>query len=94
VKSILLNAHTMLDGGELDLRFGVMMEKTRHSHAFALGYVAMLQKGFEQDVRIWEHKVWRDHPVLCDGDGPIMKLRKWYAQFYAPSPATPRSPRS
>jgi hypothetical protein len=20
--------------------------------------------------------------VLCDGDGPIMKLREWYAGFY------------
>jgi 3-ketosteroid 9alpha-monooxygenase subunit A len=91
VKSILVNAHTMLDPGELDLRFGVMMERTRRSLDFARGYVNMLQQGFEQDVRIWEHKVWRDHPVLCDGDGPIMKLRRWYAQFYdAPAPSSAR----
>jgi 3-ketosteroid 9alpha-monooxygenase subunit A len=84
VRSLLLNAHTMLAPDLLDLRFGVMMQRTRHSLDFARSYVEMLQEGFEQDVRIWEHKVWRDHPVLCDGDGPIMKLRRWYAQFYAP----------
>jgi 3-ketosteroid 9alpha-monooxygenase subunit A len=26
-------------------------------------------------------------PVLCDGDGPIMKFRRWYQQFYATEPA-------
>ncbi len=82
VKALLVNAHTMIDAASLDLRFGVMMKSTRHSQRFVESYIDMLQKGFEQDVRIWEHKVWREHPVLCDGDGPIMKLRRWYAQFY------------
>jgi hypothetical protein len=30
-------------------------------------------------------------PVLCDGDGPIMQLRRWYKQFYS-SPDEARSP--
>jgi 3-ketosteroid 9alpha-monooxygenase subunit A len=33
-------------------------------------------------VAIWENKCFRQVPVLCDGDGPIMKLREWYAGFY------------
>ena len=37
---------------------------------------------FGQDVAIWEHKVWRDRPTLCDGDGAIGALRRWYRQFY------------
>ena len=45
-------------------------------HAFRHFWV-----GF-QDVAIWEHKRWQDEPMLCDGDGPIGDLRKWYAQFY------------
>jgi 3-ketosteroid 9alpha-monooxygenase subunit A len=47
-----------------------------------------LKLGFHQDIAIWENKLFREVPVLCDGDGPIMKLRKWYAQFYMQSAQT------
>ena len=43
-----------------------------------------LQSGYFQDVAIWEHKKWLEAPMLCDGDGPIGDLRRWYAQFYEP----------
>lgn len=35
------------------------------------------------DIPIWENKIYRDNPILCDGDGPIAKYRKWFKQFYA-----------
>lgn len=41
------------------------------------------QRGVEGDIPIWEHKIHRADPVLCDGDGPIMRFRKYFAQFYA-----------
>jgi phenylpropionate dioxygenase-like ring-hydroxylating dioxygenase large terminal subunit len=40
-------------------------------------------KQLREDTPIWENKIYRPLPVLCDGDGPIAKFRKWYAQFYA-----------
>ena len=45
-------------------------------------YMANLKAGFEDDIRIWENKLYREQPVLCDGDGPISQLRRWYRQFY------------
>ncbi len=39
----------------------------------------------EEDSIIWERKIYREKPMLCDGDGPIAKFRKWYSQFYAES---------
>mgnify|MGYP000962664852 FL=1 len=33
-------------------------------------------------MEIWDNKVRVGNPVLCDGDGPIHMLRKWYSQFY------------
>ena len=36
---------------------------------------------FGQDVAIWENKIYIPDPVVCDGDGPLRKLRKWYGQF-------------
>ena len=37
---------------------------------------------FEQDIPIWEHKMYRPVPLLCDGDGPIGRFRVWARQFY------------
>lgn len=43
-----------------------------------------MMKTYREDMQIWETKEYREHPVLCDGDGAIMKLRRWYAQFHDP----------
>ena len=37
---------------------------------------------YREDMRIWQSKDYLSQPVLCDGDVGIMKLRKWYRQFY------------
>ncbi len=39
-------------------------------------------EGVLADIPIWAEKVYQPNPVLCDGDGPIAKHRKWFAQFY------------
>ena len=39
--------------------------------------------GFESvDMEIWNNKLYRAKPILCDGDGPILQYRKWFRQFY------------
>ncbi|VWD04442.1 Rieske iron-sulfur domain-containing protein [Burkholderia lata] len=38
--------------------------------------------GVFADIPIWERKIYRKHPLLCDGDGPIMQFRSWFRQFY------------
>jgi nitrite reductase/ring-hydroxylating ferredoxin subunit len=38
--------------------------------------------GVTQDIPIWENKIYRDRPLLCDGDGPIAQYRRWCQQFY------------
>jgi 3-ketosteroid 9alpha-monooxygenase subunit A len=37
---------------------------------------------FGQDVDIWHNKIYVENPLMCSGDGPLHKLRKWYNQFY------------
>ena len=39
--------------------------------------------GVGQDIPIWNNKCYVPDPILCDGDGPIAKYRKWFSQFYA-----------
>jgi len=41
-----------------------------------------IKKQLREDTPIWEHKKYWPMPILCDGDGPISKFRKWYGQFY------------
>ena len=35
-----------------------------------------------QDIPIWENKIYRERPFLCEGDGPILRFRHWAKQFY------------
>jgi phenylpropionate dioxygenase-like ring-hydroxylating dioxygenase large terminal subunit len=42
----------------------------------------ILLLNFEQDRPIWENKKFREPPILCEGDGPILHLRHWMKQFY------------
>lgn len=37
---------------------------------------------WRDDVRIWEQKIYRRRPRLVPGDGPVMKMRRWFSQFY------------
>ncbi len=36
----------------------------------------------EQDIPIWEAKIYRERPLLSSGDGPIAPFRRWARQFY------------
>ena len=80
----MLVAHTPVDAQNVEMRMGVMLKNIPGQDMEKLStlYTANLKSGFEDDFRVWENKVYREAPVLCDGDGPIMQLRRWYRQFY------------
>jgi hypothetical protein len=39
-------------------------------------------QGVENDLPIWQNKIYRSKPILCDGDGPVYRFRKYFEQFY------------
>lgn len=41
-----------------------------------------VNRQLREDQPIWENKIYRDKPYLCDGDGPFLKFRRWAKQFY------------
>ncbi len=91
MQSILINAHTPIEPGRLHLRFAVSLRhdgKIDKTAAFTEQYIDNLRRGYLQDVAIWENKVFREKPILCDGDGDIGGVRRWYRQFYAPREGT------
>ena len=46
------------------------------------------------DVPIWENKIYRERPYLCDGDGPFFRFRRWAEQFYQSEAAGASAPRT
>jgi 3-ketosteroid 9alpha-monooxygenase subunit A len=81
----LINAHIPIERDKLLLRFGVMLcqgEGVTLPPQVLEAHVAAARDGYFEDVAIWENKRWRDSPILADGDGPIGKVRKWYAGFF------------
>jgi len=53
-----------------------------HNVEIITEYVENLTVGFLEDVQIWENKIYRPDPNLCDSDGPIARFRRWAAQYY------------
>ncbi|MEQ6900933.1 Rieske 2Fe-2S domain-containing protein [Nocardioides sp. YIM 152588] len=85
VHTILINCHYPIDANSFVLQYGIMVEKADHLEdpdltARKLG--AFTKFGFEQDVAIWKNKATIDNPLLCEEDGPVYQLRRWYQQFY------------
>ena len=48
----------------------------------AAAIIRDIVKQMNEDIPIWEHKIYRPAPTLCDGDGPIPEFRRWCRQFY------------
>ncbi len=94
LQNYMLVAHTPIDENTLDLRLAVTLKVVGGDRAktesWVAPYLKNLKEGFEDDLKIWENKVYREQPLICEGDGPIGKLRRWYRQFYTeptPEPA-------
>ena len=49
----------------------------------AKGFVREICRQLDQDKVIWDRQRYLDKPVICDGDGPILRFRQYYRQFYA-----------
>ena len=82
-----VNCHTPVDENEVDLCSAVIVSSLTDEplpEEFTALYPQLAHIAFGQDVEIWRNKVYRADPILCDGDGPIHKLRRWYEQFYLP----------
>lgn len=86
-EAILIAFHYPVDQNSFMLHNAVSVRKPRGLDAETTTKLATLvadgvTAGFEQDVEIFMHKATIDNPLLCEEDGPIYQLRRWYEQFY------------
>jgi 3-ketosteroid 9alpha-monooxygenase subunit A len=87
VEVILVNCHYPVTSTDFRLQFGLMVKKIEgldDEMAFkvATKFTSLFTEGFMQDVEIWKNKSPIQNPLLCEEDGPVYQLRRWYDQFY------------
>ena len=81
---------TPIDETHLELRSTLAMKRLPSRIATEILWRKAASEGshtIDQDVPIWENKLYRTQPLLSDADGAIMQYRRWARQFY-PSPGT------
>ena len=84
---ILINCHIPTGPDSFTLQYGISVRKPEGLDEKTVNYIAeryteSFGDGFLQDVAIWENKVAVQNPLLCEEDGPVYQLRRWYEQFY------------
>ncbi len=82
---------TPIDDDRVEVRFMYIYQPYDKDSFQHLGMQAAIestngQRGLEGDIPIWQNKFHLRSPILCDGDGPIMRFRKYFAQFYVGGP--------
>ncbi|NRB38312.1 MAG: Rieske 2Fe-2S domain-containing protein [Pseudomonadales bacterium] len=83
--TILMGNMTPIDEENIEVNFGFLQKKVNGvvpAGGVNAAIKADIIQQLEEDRPIWQNKVYRPIPILCDGDGPIAKFRKWYSKFY------------
>ncbi len=86
VDAINIATTTPIDAETTQVRFNFIVRKfddEKLTSTVADAFVKEINKQVQEDRPIWEHKSFLPSPALADTDGPILKFRKWYSQFYA-----------
>ncbi|WP_034268957.1 Rieske 2Fe-2S domain-containing protein [Haloechinothrix halophila] len=87
IDNVLINCHYPVTQNSFVLQWGVKVKKlpglsNEQADKVAGKFAKNVGKGFLQDVEIWKNKSRIDNPLLCEEDGPVYQLRRWYEQFY------------
>ncbi|WP_028920846.1 Rieske 2Fe-2S domain-containing protein [Pseudonocardia acaciae] len=87
IETVLINTHYPVTANSFVLQWGVIVRKPpglshEQGNQLAEKFAKGTGVGFLQDVEIWKNKTRIDNPLLCEEDGPVYQLRRWYEQFY------------
>ena len=79
---LMFSSTTAIDAGHTHSRW---LFTTTEDFADTAGedFIAGLSTGVLQDFRIWENKIHRREPLLCEGDELLGEFRRWVKQFYS-----------
>lgn len=86
METILINAHYPIDENSFVLMSGISVEQKPDlpgdADEIAAEQITWVMNGFNEDVEIWQNKAKIDNPLLCEEDGAVYQLRRWYQQFF------------
>lgn len=89
--SYIFIAHTPVDDGVAYVWHALLVESpsgakvaTAEDTEAARQYQAFALQAFAQDFEVWKHKQPCLKGLFIQGDGPFLKQRIWYKQFYNP----------
>ncbi|HJV27636.1 MAG TPA: Rieske 2Fe-2S domain-containing protein [Aromatoleum sp.] len=89
--SIMMIAHTPVEDGSIKVWHGLMVKSPSGSAKVSVTDVvaarqfqATALEAFSQDFEIWQNKAPCTSGLFIPSDGPFMKARLWYKQFYNP----------
>jgi phenylpropionate dioxygenase-like ring-hydroxylating dioxygenase large terminal subunit len=89
VETLLVSSATTIDEDVVELRFAFTVKKMVNegvTSTVGAAFQREIARQLEQDIPIWENKIYIHPPVLVDGDGPIGLFRRWSKQFYIGNP--------
>ncbi len=84
-RSCTLLTVTPIDGEFVDARYTFFVQVDQRSGEMSrmgLGFARDFCKQIEQDIPIWENKIYRDRPQLARGEGAINEFRTWARHSY------------
>ncbi len=86
-ETVLITCHYPVSNNSFVLNYGMVMRKKPEfddatNEMIARKMLDGIGSGFLEDVKIWKNKTRIDNPLLCEEDGPVYQLRRWYEQFY------------
>jgi hypothetical protein len=85
VETLLVATQTPVDDEYVEVHFNFYVKKLGNedtTRGVAKAFIAEIARQLGQDIPVWENKIYVHPPMLCAGDGPVGKYRKWARQFY------------
>lgn len=85
-ETLLLALITPIEHDRLSVRYLYTQPKTQAegpAAGVARAIIADVNKQLDQDKVIWDRMRYEPNPIICDGDGPIPRFRKFYSRYYA-----------
>lgn len=86
VETLLVASATTIDEDYVHLRFSFTVKKMVNENVtstVAGAFQREIKRQLEQDIPVWENKIFIHPPLLVAEDGPIGVFRKWAKQFYS-----------
>lgn len=85
-ETLLISGVTPISKDKIHVRFAftqLRAEKEGDKAPIARGIIKNICRQLDQDKVVWDRQKYVPDPIICDGDGPIISFRRYYAQFYA-----------